>query len=190
MEYADPTEMASLLASVFPDESKSSGSQSPVQFGGPGGGFARLFGGGGGGGGGGRGGGGNTTSAATGQNSRISKRARVIAVPDARTQSVIVSAASGLMAQVRGMIKQLDSNPAKKQKVYTYSLENADAQQVQSVLKEMFESTTTRNNSRTSQNQNNVLQNRANQGQQSTTTTGMGSQTGTRTGRTPGAGGF
>lgn len=181
LEYADPAEMATLLASVFPDESRSSGSQSPVQFGGPGGGFARFFGGGGGGG---RGGGGNTTSAATGQNSRISKRTRVLAVPDARTQSVIVSAASGLMAQVRGMIKQLDANPAKKQKVYTYSLENADAQQVQTVLKEMFESTTTRNNSRNSQNQNNVLQNRANQGQQSTTT-GTGSQTGGRAGNRP-----
>ena len=181
LEYADPAEMATLLASVFPDESRSSGSQSPVQFGGPGGGFARFFGGGGGGG---RGGGGNTTSAVTGQNSRISKRTRVLAVPDARTQSVIVSAASGLMAQVRGMIKQLDANPAKKQKVYTYSLENADAQQVQTVLKEMFESTTTRNNSRNSQNQNNVLQNRANQGQQSTTT-GTGSQTGGRAGNRP-----
>ena len=126
----------------------------------------------------GRGGGGNTAGAATGQNARISKRARVIAVADPRTQSVIVSAASGLMAQVRGMITQLDSNPAKKQKVYTYSLENADAQQVQTVLKEMFESTTARNNNRSSQNQNNVLQNRANQGQQSTIGTGTGSQTG------------
>jgi len=80
------------------------------------------------------------------------------------------------------MVAKLDSNPAKKQKVYTYSLENADAQQVQTVLKEMFESTTTRNNSRTSQNQNNVLQNRANQTQTGTSTTGTSSRTGTRTG--------
>ena len=94
------------------------------------------------------------------------------------------------MDQVRGMITKLDSNPAKKQKVYTYSLENADAQQVQAVLKEMFETTTTRNSGQNSQNQNNVLQNRANQGQSSstTTTTGTGSQTGNR--RPTGAGGF
>lgn len=176
LEYADPTEMATLLASVFPDETRSGGSQSPVQFGGPGGGLARFFGGG-------RGGGNNTgTTAAAGQNSRIKKRARVIAVPDPRTQSVIVSAASGLMDQVRGMITQLDSNPAKKQNVYVYSLENADAQQVQTVLKEMFETTTTRNNSRNFQNQNNVLQNRANQSQSGTTTIGTGTRTGTRTG--------
>ncbi len=182
LQFADPTEMATLLASVFPDETKSSGSQSPVQFGGGPGGFGRFFGG---------GGGNNTSTANAGQNSRIKKRARVIAVADARTQSVIVSAAGGLMAQVRGMITQLDSNPAKKQKVYTYSLENADAQQVETVLKEMFESTTTRNNSRTSQNQNNALQNRANQSQSGTsTTTGTSGQTGNRTGRTQGTGGF
>lgn len=183
LEYADPTEMATLLTSVFPDETKTSGTQSPVQFGGPGGGLARFLGGGG------RGGGGNTSSGGTDQNSRNKKRARVIAVADPRTQSVIVSAAGGLMEQVRGMITQLDSNPAKKQKVYVYSLENADAQQVESVLQEMFQSTTTRNNSRNSQNQNNVLQNRANQSQSGTTTTGPSGRTGTRTG-TQGGGGF
>jgi len=184
LQYADPTEMATLLTSVFPDESKSSGSQSPIQFGR--GGFGGLFGGRGG------PGGGNNSSGGGGgdQNSRIKKRARVIAVADARTQSVIVSAASGLMAQIRVMITQLDSNPAKKQNVYVYSLENADAQQVEQVLQEMFETTTTRNNSRNSQNQNNVLQNRANQNQQGTATTGTGNRTGNRTGNTLGTGGF
>lgn len=181
LEYADPTEMATLLTSVFPDESKSSGTQSPVQFGGRGGGLANFFRGGG-------AGGGNTSSGGTDQNSRNKKRARVIAVADPRTQSVIVSAAGGLMDQVRGMITQLDSNPAKKQKVYVYSLENADAQQVESVLQEMFQSTTTRNNSRNSQNQNNVLQNRANQSQSGTTSTGTGNRTGNRTGGTQGGG--
>lgn len=181
LQYADPTEMATLLTSVFPDESRSGSSQSPIQFGR--GGFGGLFGGGG------RGGrdGGNSSSGGD-QNSRIKKRARVIAVPDPRTQSVIVSAASGLMSQIKGMVTQLDSNPAKKQNVYVYSLENADAQQVESVLQEMFETTTTRNNNRNSQNQNNALQNRANQNQQ-TTTIGTGNRTGNRTGG-QGAGGF
>lgn len=183
LQYADPTEMATLLTSVFPDDSKTSGSSSPIQFGR--GGFGGLFGGRGG-----PGGGGNNAASTGGdQNSRIKKRARVIAVADARTQSVIVSAASGLMAQIKVMITQLDNNPAKKQNVYVYSLENADAQQVESVLQEMFETTTTRNNSRNSQNQNNVLQNRANQSQQSTTTT-TGNRTGNRTGSSVGGGGF
>jgi len=186
LQYADPTEMATLLTSVFPDESRTSGSSSPIQFGGRGG-FGGLFGGGGGPGGGGRGGN-NNASTGGDQNSRIKKRARVIAVADARTQSVIVSAASGLMSQIKGMVTQLDSNPAKKQNVYVYSLENADAQQVESVLQEMFQSTTSRNTSRNSQNQNNVLQNRANQNQQSSTTTTTG-RTGNRTGGTGGGGG-
>lgn len=178
LDYADPTEMATLLTSVFPDESRSGSSQSPVQFGR--GGIRDFF----------RGGGNNNSGGGGDQNSRIKKRARVIAVPDARTQSVIVSAASGLMQQIRGMVTQLDSNPAKKQNVYVYSLENADAQQVEQVLQEMFETTNTRNNNnRNSQNQNNALRNRANQNQSSGTTTTTG-RTGNRTGGGLGGGGF
>ena len=108
------------------------------------------------------GGGGNT---AVGQRPKLADQERARSSPcrmRAR-QSVIVSAASELMEQIRGMVTQLDANPAKKQKVYMYSLENADAQQVQQVLQEMFENTTTREQQRNSQNQNNVLQNRANQ---------------------------
>jgi type II secretory pathway component GspD/PulD (secretin) len=165
LQYADPTEMATLLTSVFPDESRSGSSQSPVQFGGRGGGGLRgMFGGG-------AFGGGNQGGGSGDQSARIKKRARVIAVPDARTQSVIVSAASGLLQQIRSMITQLDSNPAKKQNVYVYSLENADADQVEQVLQEMFETTNTRNNNRNSQNQNNALRNRQNQNQNTGTTT-------------------
>ncbi len=179
LQYADPTEMSTLLTSVFPDETRSGSSQSPVQFGR--GGFGGFFG---------RGGPGGNTSSGGGsdQNSRIKKRARVIAVPDARTQSVIVSAASGLMAQIRNMITQLDANPAKKQFVKTFSLENADAEQVEQILQEMFESTTARNNNRNSQNRNNnALQNRANQNQQTTTT---GNANRNRTTGNLGSGGF
>ena len=187
LSYADPAEMATLLTSVFPDESRSGSSQSPVQFGRGGNPFRNFFGGGGGRDGGNSGGGGSGD-----QNARIKKRARVIAVADARTQSVIVSAASGLMEQIRNMITQLDANPAKKQNVYVYSLENADAQQVEQVLQEMFETTTTRNNNRNSQNQNNALQNRANQNQQTGNTGLTGNRTGgNRTGGTGlGTGGF
>jgi general secretion pathway protein D len=181
LQYADPTEMATLLTSVFPDESRSSSSQSPVQFGRGGNAFRNFFGGGR--------DGGNSGGGGGDQNARIKKRARVIAVADARTQSVIVSAASGLMAQIRVMIAQLDNNPAKRQVVQTYSLENADAQQVELVLQEMFETTTTRNNNRNSQN--NALQNRANQNQQTGNTGLTGNRTGNRTGGTGlGTGGF
>jgi general secretion pathway protein D len=180
---ADPTEMATQLTSVFPDETRGS-SQSPVQFGRGGGNpFRNLFGG--------RDGGGNTGGGGD-QNSRIKKRARVIAVADARTQSVIVSAASGLMEQIRSMIAKLDASSAKKQFVRVYSLENADAEQVEQVLQEMFETTNTRNNNRNSQNRNNALQNRATQQSQQNGNTGIGNRGGgNRTGGTGlGTGGF
>ena len=103
----------------------------------------------------------------------MKRRTKVTAVPDPRTGSVIVTATSGLMGQIAQMIEQLDANPAKKQNVYVFSLENADPQQVQEVLSEMFETSNTRGSSRNSQ-QNNALQNRANQSQTGRTTTGTG----------------
>lgn len=158
LEFADPTEMATLLTSLF-SESGTSGSQSPVQFGGRGGGFGRFFG----------GGGGNDNSGGnSSQAQRIKKRAKVTAVADPRTSSVIVSATSGLVAQIEEMIKQLDANPAKKQKVYVYQVNPGDVSQVQQVLEDMFETTTSNNrNNRNSSLQNNVLQNRATQNQTS-----------------------
>ena len=164
LEFADPTEMATLLGSLFPDDSRSTtggNSQNQFQFG-RGGGFGRMF-----------GGGGDTGSSGSGaQAQRVKKRAKVTAVADQRTSSIIVSATSGLMTQVEEMVKQLDANPAKKQKVYVYQVNPGDVAQVQQVLKDMFESSTSNNrNSRNNSSlQNNVLQNRATQNQQSTTT--------------------
>ncbi len=173
LDYADPTEMAALLTSLFADSGGTSGSsQSPVQFGGRGGGgpFGRFFG----------GGGGGDTSGGNSQAQRIKKRAKVTAVADPRTSSVLVSATSGLITQIEEMIKQLDANPAKKQKVYVYQVNPGDVSQVQQVLEDMFETTTTGNNrnnrNSSSSLQNNVLQNRANQNQTTSgsTTSGFG----------------
>lgn len=186
LEYADPTEMATLLSSLFTDTGSTGSSQTPVQFGGGRGGgggnpFARMFGGGGG------------ADSGNGQNQRIKKRAKVTAVADPRTSSVIVSATSGLISQIEEMIKQLDANPAKKQKVHVYQVNPGDVAQVQQVLEDMFESTTgnNRNNSRNSSLQNNVLQNRATQNQQGTTGS-SNTRTGNRTGQNGafGGGGF
>ena len=110
LEYADPTEMATLLSSLFTDTSSTGSSQTPVQFnGGRGGGggnpFARMFGGGGG------------PIAVMAKTSGSRNAQKVTAVADPRTSSVIVSATSGLISQIEEMIKQLDANPAKKQKV-------------------------------------------------------------------------
>ncbi len=166
LEFADPTEMATLLTSLFADGGSTSGSSTTPQFSGGRGGFRDFFRGGG-------GGGGDSSSSGNTQSQRIKKRAKVTAVADARTSSVVVSATSGLMEQIAEMVKQLDANPAKKQKVYVYEVNPGDVAQVQQVLEDMFAtSSNSRNNSRSSTSQN-ALQNRANQNQ--TTTSGNNS---------------
>ena len=141
LNYADPSEMADLLQNLFPDDSRSGASSAPVQFGG-GGGFRSFFRGGGFGGGGfggGAPGGAAGGTSANSQNQRIKKRARVVAVADPRTSSLVVSAAKDLMDQIDGVITELDSNPAKKKVVRVIKLNNADPQEVLPVLQDIFE---------------------------------------------------
>jgi type II secretory pathway component GspD/PulD (secretin) len=163
LRYADPSEMADVLAGLFPDQSSNSDSaRSQVRFGG---GFG--FG----------GGGGNRSAAAGGDSNRAKKKGKVLAIPDQRTSSVIVSAAHELMDQIGEVVAQLDSNPARKQKVFVYDLQNADPQQVQEVLRNLFENQQTQNrNNRNSQNQSSALTTRATQqnNNNNRTTTGFG----------------
>jgi len=173
LEFADPTEMATLLSGVFPDDTRNN-NQIPFRFGGRG---FRGF-----------GGGGNEAGGSGTLSDRVKKRARVVAVADQRTSSVIVTASAGMMGQIEEMIRQLDANPAKKQKVYVYQVDPGDVSQIQQVLEDMFETTSNNRNSRNNSSlQNNVLQNRATQNQQSGTgntrnnttrgNTGFGNQT-------------
>ncbi len=146
LTFADPVEVANLLATLFPDMTNQSGNnRSSLQFGrggfGGGGPMAAFFGGG-------RGGAGG---AATTTSARTAMQMRVIAVPDQRTSTVIVTASTEVMPKIAEMIAQMDANPARKQRLYVYKLNNADADNVQNVLQDMFGSTTTRNN----RNQNN-----------------------------------
>ena len=178
LRYADPSEMASVLASLFPDDTKTTdNSRGQVRFGGgPFGGF-------------------NPGAAAGADTSSTAKKkTRVLAVADARTSSVIVSAARGLMAQIEQMIQQLDNNPARKQKVFVYDLQNADPVQVQDVLRNLFENTQNQNRNRTTTTQTSALSTRSANSQNSTSSTsrngssGLGSGTGGGTGG--GGGGF
>ncbi|MCS7003604.1 MAG: hypothetical protein NZ518_12205, partial [Dehalococcoidia bacterium] len=110
---ADPVEMADLFASLFPDETRANtGGEQNQGFRFGGGPF-------------GRGPGANQGQSAT-TSERLKKKGRVLAVPDPRTSSIIISAAAELMPQIAEMVAQLDASPAKKQKVFVYSLENAD----------------------------------------------------------------
>jgi type II secretory pathway component GspD/PulD (secretin) len=181
LKHHDPTEIANLLMGLFSGQSNTSGSQTPIRFGGPGGGF-------GGGGFGGFGGGGfggfaaraaaasaaaNTTPA-NGQAARIKKRQEVVAVADARTSSVAVTASKDMMDEIAKMIEQLDQDSPKVPHVSVVHLENADPQQVQQVLQDMFQS---QNSTRSSQTQQSPLQTRIQQntGSTSTSTMGLGS---------------
>ena len=103
----------------------------------------------------------------------MKKMGRVVAVPDQRTSSLIVSAASELMPQIAAMVEQLDANSARKQKVFVFPLHNADAQQTQQILRDMFDRNNTMGNRNTA-NQNSPLSTRSQQNQGTTSGTGIG----------------
>jgi type II secretory pathway component GspD/PulD (secretin) len=199
LKYASPIDVASEISSVFPSSS-SSGSQSPIQFGGGRGGR----GGGGGAGGGGRGGfGGGGPGAmfaammggggtANGTQQRIQKASQVSAVADSRIQAVIVTAPKDLMTEIASMMEKLDVASDRDQNVTVVPLQNGDPQGVAQVLQSMFGSSTS--SSRSGSSQNSALQQRGQSTITSmgaaTTSTGIGT-TGTGSGgRGGGGGGF
>ncbi len=156
LKYSDPTEMANLLTSLFPDDTSSGNSngsngnryQGPMGF---------PFGG---------GGGRNNNNNSANTSNRNIRKGRVIAVPDPRTASVVISADKSLMSEIASMVEQLDGSPAKKQKVFVYTLQNADVQDVQPVLEDLFLSNNSRNRSSSSSQSANPLTTRNNQMQQ------------------------
>jgi len=156
---ADPSELADQLSQLFPDDTTRSGNNQNQ-----GGGGFRFF------------GGRNNQSAPS---DRMKKKGRVLAVPDPRTSSLLVSAASDLMPQIAEMIERLDASPAKKEVVKVFDLENADPQDVNQVLQDLFQRSgnirANNNNTRTSLlGQGNPLVQRSTQQQTSTTTTTSG----------------
>ncbi len=132
LRYADAQETADLIKQLFPDPTTQSGqNRGAARFGGPGGFLAR------------------NQNAANNQSTRLINQTRVQAVPDLRTRSVVVSAARELMDQIAGVIEQLDSDPARKQRVYTFSVENTDPAAVEEILRGLFETQNTRNRAAT-----------------------------------------
>jgi type II secretory pathway component GspD/PulD (secretin) len=81
-----------------------------------------------------------TTAANPNQTARTLKQTRVLAVPDLRTRSIIVSAARDLMTQIAQVIDELDSDPARKQQVFVFDVENTDPQAMQQILQGLFPS--------------------------------------------------
>ena len=177
LQNADPADLADQLLQLFPDETRSN---SANQRGG-----VRFFGG---------GGGMAAVAQSGGSNQRSLKKSRVLAVADARTSSLIVTASSELMPQIAEMVAKLDSSPAKKESVAVFDLQNANPQDVYQILQDLFNrnnSMRANNNNRNSMlGQNNPLTQRATQQQQSSGTSSSRFGSGA-TGRTGGNnGGF
>jgi len=182
LRNADPTEMAQLLTGLFQNASATTTGRNNQAgtfgfggFGGFRGGFAGQ-----------PGMGGNTAGGTAGSGSRTSASGSsrgntVIAVPDPRTFSLVVAASKDQMPEIAEMIAKLDSSPARKQKVFVYTMENADVKQVETILKNLFQSSTAR--STATSTQADPLSTRQSSNSQTTSTTStlsLGSTTSSR----------
>ena len=149
LNNADAYEMAEVLTNLFSDKDEIESSRGGYRFGSYGRSSSSSS---------------RSRSSSSGNSSeRMLQQKKVVAVADPRTNSVIVSATAELMKQIALMVERLDDNKAKRQKVYTYSLQNADVEGVSEILRNMFEQqngnfNSTRN--RSSSNQQNPLDNR------------------------------
>jgi len=167
LEHANPNDVATELSSIFPSSTSGNSTQSPIRFGGPGGGgpggfFRAMM--------------ANAANAGNSSSDRIKKATQVTAVADSRIQAVMVAAPKDLMVQIASMMKELDVPSDRDQDVYTIKLKNADSQAVALELQNMFPNTSSRNTS--SQNTESGLQYR----QQNVNSTQGSSTSGTTTG--------
>ena len=152
LQHADSTELAATLTSLYTDTSSSSSSQGRNgqrnQQGARGGFFGGFP-------------GQQPQNTGSQQSERALLQAKVVAVGDPRTNSLVVTAARDTMTQIAETVGRLDATDAKKQRVYIHSLEHADVEGVANVLRGMLgdQSAITT----TSQN-GNRLQNRSSNG--------------------------
>ena len=82
--------------------------------------------------------GGDRGQSATTPSTRALQQARVVAIGEPRTNSLLVTASRDSMLGIAEMIGRLDATDAKKQRVFVHSLEHADAENVAAVLRGMF----------------------------------------------------
>jgi uncharacterized membrane protein YgcG len=176
LKFANPSDVATLLAGIFPNDT----SGSNVRFGGGGGrggGLAGFFGGGG------LAAAGGATTSASSQN-RIKKQTQVIAVADLRTQSVAVTASRDQMTLIASLIEKLDVSSDKDPGVHVASLPGgADPQAVLQILQNMFPQNASSRTATTAQNANSALNQR-----QTTYINSMRSTTSTSTSGSTGVG--
>ncbi len=63
---------------------------------------------------------------------------QIVAVADIRTNSVVVTAAGGIMLQVEQMVLMLDAGPSRKKNVYIYEIENMGLEELQVIFEGIF----------------------------------------------------
>ncbi len=124
----------------------------------------------------------SSASSSGAQARRISNRAKVTAVADQRTESIVVVASRDLMPQVENVVMQLDADPKGKQTLAVYQVKNASPTAVANVLQDAFQRNTA-SSTRNASTQTDALQNRANtQSQQQNQTSGQNTFSQGRTG--------
>ena len=138
LKNADPTELSEVLTQLFSDQGQQNNQQA--------GGFrpSIFFGG--------RGG---------TQQQPLRSDQKVVAVPDPRSTSIIVSAPRQMIEQISQMIQQLDASNAKKESARIITLKHADVAKVEEILKGMFEGQNSRNTQNGNQAQTSALNQRA-----------------------------
>lgn len=128
LRYADAEDVADILKNIYADSTSTSTQNIPGQrqFGM----FGRMMGG--------MPGGGPTTSQGS-SGSRSLGQADVTVVADTRTNSVVVNASPTTQATVAKVIEKLDATPKNVTQVYIYRIENADLENLQTILEGMFD---------------------------------------------------
>ena len=99
--------------------------------------------------------------------------ARVVIVADARTNSVLVSASHDTMAQVALTIGRLDSNKAKKPRVFVYTLNHADPDNMATILRGMYSTSNSGGSNNATQPSASALANRTLNGASSDVTSSL-----------------
>jgi len=144
LRYADAKELANAVKELFtPPAAQTQGTDRRNQF------FNRFFPGGGGpgggGGGGGRGGGGGAPAGTGGTGG--APNARVVAIADERTNSLVVSAPDDALPTIEKLVREIDVNVTDITELRVFHLVNADPAEMADIFAELFpDETQTRNN--------------------------------------------
>ena len=126
LQHADATEVANSLTALYSDTTTANGGTGNTNRGGNnnnrGGGFPGQ----------------PNNAASSALSERALQQARVIAVADPRTNSVLVNASRASIGQIGLLIGRLDASDSKKQHIYVHRLAHADPTNVAYILNGMF----------------------------------------------------